>query len=177
MQEKTITIPFNRNSYLHKQKAVWMLIQKEVLGSYIIYSVVTIIVIVCAYFIDSRGGMPLLSIIALIMLISILTKYRELYLARKRFYGKARYTANKNEQENAYQTYTFSDEGLGYKDLHRRMQLSWVLFEPVEHFKKNLILRLTEDGQIFMMLSTDDIDYTSFEEIMEILKEKTAVNN
>src|SRR5476651_1004261 len=106
MQDKTISIPFNSQSYLRKQKVVWALILKAVVVSYIIYTLVTLVVLSTGIAVDRSGGFPIITLLGIIMLITILLKYRTLYTTRKSFYAKARYIADKFQKDAITQTFT-----------------------------------------------------------------------
>src|SRR5476651_1670400 len=158
MQDKTISIPFNSQSYLRKQKVVWALILKAVVVSYIIYTAVTLLVLGTGIAVDTKGGFPIISLLGIIMLITILLKYRTLYTTRKSFYSKARYIANKHQQEGIIQTFTFTADALIYRDQYRELKLRWPLFEPVTSVKDIILLRTKYDEQIILQLSGDDVD-------------------
>jgi hypothetical protein len=174
MQDHTISIPFNRQSYLKKQRIVWALILKTVLVSYIIYTIVTVMVLGTGIAIDSKGGLPLISLLGIIMLITIVLKYRALYTTRKSFYAKARHIAYYYERESIIQTYTFASDALHYTDQHKQLKLSWSLFEPVTTVKNVLILRTKYDEQIILLLSDEDVDTATYREVLGVLTEMTG---
>jgi len=154
---------------------VWALILKAVVVSYIIYTAVTLLVLGTGIAVDTKGGFPIISLLGIIMLITILLKYRTLYTTRKSFYAKARYLANKYQQDGIIQTYTFADDALLYRDQHKVMKLSWVLFEPVTSVKDIILLRTKYDEQIILQLSQEDLGAGTYQEVLGILTENTGV--
>jgi hypothetical protein len=177
MQDIVLPVPFNRDFYLRNQKLIWSLTLGDVSSGYIIYSIVTVLILAVGITVDRKGGPPIISLAGIIMFITMLLKLRELYRARKVFFAKTNCVADKFEQNQTIQIFRFTDRGIEYQDDYSETKLTWELFEPVSSIKNNLVLKLKEDEQIYLILSMEQIGAAMFNEIEAILIEKTTVND
>ncbi|MES2279547.1 MAG: hypothetical protein V4592_26170 [Bacteroidota bacterium] len=173
MQEKVVTVPFNRQAYLNNQQVIWDLMYKEVSPSYYIYIVVTVIVLGVGISIDIKGGLPLTTVVGVCMLISILLRFRHVRTVRRNFFGRAEMMADKYENELGDYTYTFTDQGLTYQDNQSKVEQDWELFEALSiHKHDNLLLYLKEKEPVHYVISREEVGEAIYNEIYGILMNK-----
>ena len=176
MQEISVTVQFNRHTYMDGQQIIWRLMYKSVSASYMIYMAVTALVVIIGIVVDSRGGFPITSIVAAGMVITILLRFRHVYAVKKAFFGRAAAVAGKYENALKTYTYTFNDEGLTYADKERALKLAWPLFEPVTLLDDALVLYLKEEDKVHAIITRAEVGDAHYNAIYNILKERTGVS-
>lgn len=172
MHEIVLTIPFNPYFYWRNQKLAWSLTVGAVSTGYIIYGIVTALVLIVGVSTDSKGGPPIVSLAGIIMLIAVLLKLWAMYRARKAFFTKAEEVAAKFEASQTTQMFRFTDEGIEYEDPFSTANLSWQVFDSVSIVKESLVLKLKEDEQIYLVLWVDEIGPARYDEIKTFLTDK-----
>jgi hypothetical protein len=174
MQDKVITVPFYRAHYIDNQKFVWGLMYKEVSPSYIIYSVITVFVLIIGLSIDLRGGLPLTTIVGICMLISIFRRFWEASVVKKKFFTDAEAMADKYESELGNPTYAFTDAGVTYTDNLGTTQQSWDTFDRFIPYQDILLLRTKESDKVSLVLSCYQLSDNDFIDIKRIFTEQLS---
>lgn len=173
MQDKVVRIPFNRQAYLNNQQVIWELMYKEVSPSYIIYMVVTGIVLITGLIVDLKGGLPLTSIIGVCMLISISLRFRHVRRVRRNIFNRAEIQADDLAAGSGVYTYTFSDKGITYQDDHATITHNWDDFEPLVVYKLyHLLLYLKEKEPVQYIISQEEAGEDVYNAIYILLLEK-----
>jgi hypothetical protein len=173
MQDKVVTVPFNRQAYMNNQQVIWELMYKEVSPSYYIYIVVTAIVLTIGLILDLKGGLPLTTIVGIGMLISILLRFRHVRIVRRNFWDRAEIMADKYENELGYYTYNFTDQGITYRDNQSIVEEDWELFEPlVIRIPDTLLLYLKAKEPVHYIISKEEVGEANYYAITAILLEK-----
>jgi hypothetical protein len=145
---------------------------KDVSASYYIYIAATIIVLAIGLTVDLKGGFPITTIVGTGMLISILLRFRHVYKVKRNFFNRANDIAHQHETELGDCIYTFTDEGLIYRDTVSTTTTNWEFFEPVTYYENTLILKLKKGEKVQTVISAYETSHDDFQEIHQILKEK-----
>ncbi|QKJ30784.1 hypothetical protein HQ865_13840 [Mucilaginibacter mali] len=175
MQDKVVRIPFNRQAYLNNQQVIWDLMYKEVSPSYIIYIVVTAVVLITGLIIDLKGGLPLTTIIGICMLISISLRFRQVRKVHRNVFNRAETQADRMEAGSGIYTYTFNQQGIIYQDDETIMTHTWDDFEPLKvHKLYHLLLYLKEKEAVQYVISQEEVGEDVYNGIYMLLLEKLS---
>jgi len=172
MQEKIISIPFDHDKFLKSQKIIWSFSFKKVLKSYIIYTVIPIILLVIGLKTESTDRFPVGIIFGSAMLFYILLKWSEVFEKRNKYLTRIRIISERFNQESMECTFIFSENEIEYKDKEKYYKLNWSLFNPYLIFKDTIFLISKDTEAIQFTFSRDEMSDENYNEICIILEEK-----
>jgi hypothetical protein len=172
MQEKTITIPFDRDEFLKSQKIIWLFSFKKIIKSYLLYTIAPIIILTLEYTSEIKEPFSLGLFIGWGLLIYASLKWNEFFQKRKAFFKRAEIFANRYAQESIDCTFTFSKNVIQYEDNEKLYKLNWSLFDPYITFRNSILLIAKDMDSIMFTIGKNEVGNENYSEICDFLKDK-----
>lgn len=170
MQEKIISLPFNRKQFITARKNIWKFTFGKTLKSNFIYTIVAIVILTININSSKASSFDQILLGAMLLYTFIIwTNFIERWI---KFSKLTKTCGDKFEKENMTSIYTFSDNGIRYEDHEKMIQLSWHLLKPFEAYKDNIYIKQKRQAGVTFMLSKQELGEDQYHEVYTILEEK-----
>jgi hypothetical protein len=172
MQEKIISLPFNRKQFIINQKNIWKFTSGKALKPNLIYTVAAIVIFTINL---NTKASSFDQILLGAMLFYTIIRWIDFIERWVRFFRLVKIYADRFEKEKMTSIYTFNDNGLKYEDHEKMFQLSWHLLKPFEAYKDNIYIKQKNQvNSVTLILSRQELGDDQYHEVYTILEEKTG---
>lgn len=175
MEERTIQIQYEYDSYMKNISAMWDYTTKKNVKNILINFVLAISIMVFGVITELKDIRPIIIIMGFYYFMYMIIKCGNLYKIKKEYFRKGVNQAHELQANNEFYMYSFNDNTFEYKDEKRTYILKWELLRYYIVFKDSIMLFLEEDDKLFTSVNKSMISEDDFNYIESYLKEKLVL--